>query len=79
MHFLSRLLAVASAGSLRRWRSRACFRSLVLEQARELGEVGVGLQVAPNALSVLQKHACRFGLGRFGRVVDGARSSNEVP
>ncbi len=29
------------------------FGSLVLEQAREFGEVGVGLQVAPNALSVL--------------------------
>lgn len=29
------------------------FRVLVLEQARELGEAGVGLQVAPNALSVL--------------------------
>jgi 2-polyprenyl-6-methoxyphenol hydroxylase-like FAD-dependent oxidoreductase len=29
------------------------FRSLVLEQAHELGEAGVGLQVAPNALSVL--------------------------
>ncbi len=29
------------------------FKVLVLEQAREFGEVGVGLQVAPNALSVL--------------------------
>jgi len=29
------------------------FRSLVLEQSREFGEVGVGLHVAPNALSVL--------------------------
>lgn len=29
------------------------FRTLVLEQAREFGEVGVGLQVAPNALHVL--------------------------
>jgi salicylate hydroxylase len=29
------------------------FRALVLEQAREFGEVGVGLQVAPNALAVL--------------------------
>ena len=29
------------------------FPSIVLEQAREFGEVGVGLQVAPNALSVL--------------------------
>jgi 2-polyprenyl-6-methoxyphenol hydroxylase-like FAD-dependent oxidoreductase len=33
--------------------ARHGFRSLVLEQAREFGEVGVGLQVAPNALSVL--------------------------
>src|SRR5262245_20229852 len=33
--------------------ARRGFRSLVLEQAREFGEVGVGLQVAPNALSVL--------------------------
>ena len=33
--------------------ARQGFRSLVLEQAREFGEVGVGLQVAPNALSVL--------------------------
>jgi 3-hydroxybenzoate 6-monooxygenase len=33
--------------------ARHGFRSLVLEQAREYGEVGVGLQVAPNALSVL--------------------------
>jgi 2-polyprenyl-6-methoxyphenol hydroxylase-like FAD-dependent oxidoreductase len=33
--------------------ARRGFRTLVLEQARELGEVGVGLQVAPNALSVL--------------------------
>ena len=29
------------------------FPAIVLEQAREFGEVGVGLQVAPNALSVL--------------------------
>lgn len=29
------------------------FKVLVLEQAREFGEVGVGLQVAPNALSAL--------------------------
>src|SRR5438552_11817000 len=29
------------------------FRSLGLEQAHEFGEVGVGLHVAPNALSVL--------------------------
>ena len=29
------------------------FKSIVLEQAREFGEVGVGLQVAPNALHVL--------------------------
>jgi 3-hydroxybenzoate 6-monooxygenase len=33
--------------------ARQGFRCLVLEQAREFGEVGVGLQVAPNALSVL--------------------------
>ena len=33
--------------------ARQGFRSLVLEQAPEFGEVGVGLQVAPNALSVL--------------------------
>jgi salicylate hydroxylase len=33
--------------------ARQGFRSLVLEQAREFGEAGVGLQVAPNALSVL--------------------------
>jgi 2-polyprenyl-6-methoxyphenol hydroxylase-like FAD-dependent oxidoreductase len=33
--------------------ARNGFRSLVLEQAREFGEVGVGLHVAPNALSVL--------------------------
>ena len=33
--------------------ARHGFRSLVLEQARQFGEVGVGLQVAPNALSVL--------------------------
>ena len=33
--------------------ARHGFRSLVLEQAREFGEVGVGLHVAPNALSVL--------------------------
>ena len=33
--------------------ARHGFRSVVLEQAREFGEVGVGLQVAPNALSVL--------------------------
>jgi salicylate hydroxylase len=33
--------------------ARHGFRSLVLEQAREFGEVGLGLQVAPNALSVL--------------------------
>jgi salicylate hydroxylase len=33
--------------------ARHGFGSLVLEQAREFGEVGVGLQVAPNALSVL--------------------------
>jgi salicylate hydroxylase len=33
--------------------ARKRFRSLVLEQAREFGEAGVGLQVAPNALSVL--------------------------
>ena len=33
--------------------ARHGFHSLVLEQAREFGEVGLGLQVAPNALSVL--------------------------
>jgi salicylate hydroxylase len=33
--------------------ARQGFHSLVLEQAREFGEAGVGLQVAPNALSVL--------------------------
>ena len=33
--------------------ARQGFRSIVLEQAREFGEVGVGLHVAPNALSVL--------------------------
>jgi salicylate hydroxylase len=33
--------------------ARRGFQSLVLEQAREFGEAGVGLQVAPNALSVL--------------------------
>ena len=33
--------------------ARQGFRSLVLEQAPEFGEVGVGLHVAPNALSVL--------------------------
>src|SRR6476646_11656637 len=33
--------------------ARQGFRSLVLERAAEFGEVGVGLQVAPNALSVL--------------------------
>jgi salicylate hydroxylase len=33
--------------------ARRGFRSVVLEQAHEFGEVGVGLQVAPNALSVL--------------------------
>src|SRR5262245_41908757 len=33
--------------------ARHGFCSLVLEQAREFGEVGVGLHVAPNALSVL--------------------------
>jgi len=33
--------------------ARRGFASLVLEQAREFGEAGVGLQVAPNALHVL--------------------------
>ncbi len=33
--------------------ARKGFRTVVLEQAREFGEVGVGLHVAPNALSVL--------------------------
>jgi 2-polyprenyl-6-methoxyphenol hydroxylase-like FAD-dependent oxidoreductase len=33
--------------------ARHGFATLVLEQAREFGEVGLGLQVAPNALSVL--------------------------
>lgn len=33
--------------------ARRGFGSVVLEQAREFGEVGVGLQVAPNALHVL--------------------------
>jgi salicylate hydroxylase len=33
--------------------ARRGFASLVLEQAHEFGEAGVGLQVAPNALSVL--------------------------
>ena len=33
--------------------ARRGFRSVVLEQARVFGEAGVGLQVAPNALSVL--------------------------
>ena len=33
--------------------ARKGFRSIVLEQAKEFGEVGVGLHVAPNALTVL--------------------------
>ncbi|OGA02182.1 MAG: hypothetical protein A3I00_06695 [Betaproteobacteria bacterium RIFCSPLOWO2_02_FULL_64_12] len=33
--------------------ARRGFKTIVLEQAREFGEVGVGLQVAPNALHVL--------------------------
>src|SRR5262249_47827727 len=33
--------------------ARHGLRSVVLEQAREFGEVGVGLHVAPNALTVL--------------------------
>ena len=33
--------------------ARHGFRSVVLEQAGKFGEVGVGLQVAPNALSAL--------------------------
>ncbi len=33
--------------------ARHGFRALVLEQAREFGEVGVGLHVAPNALTAL--------------------------
>jgi salicylate hydroxylase len=33
--------------------ARRGFRAVVLEQARTFGEVGVGLQVAPNALAVL--------------------------
>src|SRR5918996_4404569 len=33
--------------------ARHGFQSLVLEQAAEFGEAGVGLQMAPNALSVL--------------------------
>jgi 2-polyprenyl-6-methoxyphenol hydroxylase-like FAD-dependent oxidoreductase len=33
--------------------ARQGFQSLVFEQAREFGEAGVGLQMAPNALSVL--------------------------
>lgn len=33
--------------------ARQGFRSLVLEQAAEFGEAGVGLQMAPNALAVL--------------------------
>jgi salicylate hydroxylase len=33
--------------------ARQGFQSLVLEQAHEFGEAGVGLQMAPNALSVL--------------------------
>src|SRR5262245_32011720 len=33
--------------------ARRGFASLVLEQAQEFGEAGVGLQMAPNALSVL--------------------------
>jgi salicylate hydroxylase len=33
--------------------ARLGFQSLVFEQAREFGEAGVGLQMAPNALSVL--------------------------
>src|SRR6185295_12740897 len=39
--------------------ARHGFRSLVLEQARQFGEVGVGLHVAPNALTVLD----RLGVG----------------
>lgn len=39
------------------------FAVVVLEQAREFGEVGVGLQVAPNALSVLDA----LGVGDVAR------------
>jgi salicylate hydroxylase len=34
--------------------ARKGFRSIVLEQASSFGEIGVGLQVAPNALAVLE-------------------------
>jgi 3-hydroxybenzoate 6-monooxygenase len=34
--------------------ARKGFRSVVLEQARQFGEIGVGLHVAPNALNVLR-------------------------
>jgi salicylate hydroxylase len=43
--------------------ARQGFGSLVLEQAREFGEAGVGLQVAPNALSVLDA----LGVGRAAK------------
>jgi salicylate hydroxylase len=43
--------------------ARQGFRSLVLEQAREFGEAGVGLQMAPNALSVLDA----LGVGKSAK------------
>src|SRR4051794_1472770 len=43
--------------------ARHGFRSVVLEQAREFGEVGVGLHVAPNALSVLDA----LGVGKAAK------------
>src|SRR6185295_9518702 len=43
--------------------ARKGFRSVVLEQARQFGEVGVGLHVAPNALSVLDA----LGVGKAAK------------
>jgi 2-polyprenyl-6-methoxyphenol hydroxylase-like FAD-dependent oxidoreductase len=43
--------------------ARKRFRVLVLEQAAEFGEIGVGLQVAPNALSVLDA----LGVGEIAK------------
>ena len=62
--FLSSSPAAASAASPRRWRWRArAFAVKVLEQAAELGEIGAGIQLGPNAFAAFDA----LGIGEQAR------------
>ncbi|HUQ73461.1 MAG TPA: FAD-dependent monooxygenase [Burkholderiales bacterium] len=58
--------------------ARRGLHSVVLEQARELGEAGVGLQVAPNALRVLDALGVGAAATRHALLIERIRMMDAV-